>query len=776
MARKLVAVHYMHAHELDEARQALHRAEVGKAFILGELDSQGIEALRQHGLIVEELEDLPDKPPASPLTFLSSTGPGQKAARDSTGGPKSLYPILIPRDGSSSQPKQTSQDYVLTLAGPLLPRWHGELKGLGMEVTSRIDRFSFEASGPSGLASRLGSLPFVRKVEAKPVLPWPPAQRGAPRAPRIPFLGGEKNLPLERVTGQKRKYDVVLRSPQGQADLEQWLRAQGVEIVASSSGKLRVNMPASLVPQVRQHPLVGPHGVDEYLEPTLYNDLARVLLGIDPDSPSPPSGPPVLPWTGKGQVVAIADSGIDTEHPDLKDRIQKTFALGRPNEPDDPDGHGTHVAGSIAGTGAASNGRIRGVAPEARLVFQSLMDSEGKLSGLPLKLGDLFEQAYQEGARIHNDSWGADAKARYTLSSKEVDEYVCRRRDMLVVLAAGNAGTTEDNRHSPLGYVDLQSVGAPASCKNGLVVGASRSSRKEGGRAQRTYKEFFDERYLHSAHADETISGDPECLAVFSSRGFCLDMRPKPDLVAPATDILSTRASTAQLQNFWAAHKGTKHYAFLGGTSMAAPLVSGCAALVREYYASLPHEPSAALVKATLINGTQWLTGKDAVAEREVPPNNHQGFGRVSMRTSLPSLAEPWMKLAFVDCWRRPELQLPASNEAFLFELQVKAGHPLRICLTYTDLPANGMQHILRLTVQSPEGRKHLGNAKVSPIGVPIWDDFTNVSIVRFPAPAPGRYFVQVQAWNVVQGPQDYALVVTGDLESELKLVDSPLI
>jgi len=772
MARKLVAVHYMHEHELNTARGALQRAEVGRAFVLGEIDSQGIEALRQGGLIVEELEDVSEKPPVSGLTFLSSPSSGGQETKDAPSAPTpaSLYPI------PKSVPlptQQTRQDYVLTLAGPLLPRWHNELKNLGLEVTRRVAHFAFLLIGPAGLTARIQGLPFVRKVVAQPVVSWPPGQAGPPGYVTIPFLGEAKHIPKGDLAHQKKTFDVLLKSGQGQAAFEESLRKEGVEVIASASGKLRVSMTTSLRLRLAAHPLV--EEIDEYLPPLLYNELTRVLLGIDPDPPPPAPFDAVLPWTGKGQLVAVADSGIDTTHPDLKDRIHKAIALGRKDDPSDPDGHGTHVAGSIVGTGAASNGRIRGVAPEAQLVFQSLMDDRGKLGGLPLRLGDLFEQAYQEGARIHNDSWGADAKARYTLSSKEVDEYVSHRRDMLVVLAAGNAGTAASNVHSPAGFSDLQSVGAPASCKNALVVGASRSPRKTGGRSQKTYRDYWSERFIVPPLSEEKISGDPECLAAFSSRGSCLDQRIKPDLVAPGTDILSTRATTAPLHNFWAPAKGTELYAFMGGTSMAAPFASGCAALVREYYASLPHEPSAALVKATLINGTHWLTGKDAVVEREVPPNNHQGFGRVSMRTTLPSPAEPWMKLAFIDSWQKPELQLPATNEMFLFSVQVKEGHPLRVCLAHTDPPANGMQHTLRLTVQSPDGRKWLGNGKRSSQGVAIWDDLNNVSIVRFEAPAAGRYFVQVEAWNVLK-LQDYALVVTGGLESGLEPVEAPKI
>ena len=70
---------------------------------------------------------------------------------------------------------------------------------------------------------------------------------------------------------------------------------------------------------------------------------------------------------------------------------------------------------------------------------------------------------------------------------------------------------------------------------------------------------------------------------------------------------------------------------------MAAPFVAGCAALARQYYASVKHDPSAALIKATLVNGTIWLSGRDANGPTVGKPNYHQGHGRVDMLRSLPN-------------------------------------------------------------------------------------------------------------------------------------------
>jgi hypothetical protein len=92
--------------------------------------------------------------------------------------------------------------------------------------------------------------------------------------------------------------------------------------------------------------------------------------------------------------VAVADTGFDTGsrinvHPAFKGRVKKLYGLGRPGISDDPHGHGTHVAGSVLGDGvSATEGNIRGTAPKARLVLQSILDAQGRLGGLPNDLND----------------------------------------------------------------------------------------------------------------------------------------------------------------------------------------------------------------------------------------------------------------------------------------------------------------------------------------------------------------------------------------------------
>ena len=121
---------------------------------------------------------------------------------------------------------------------------------------------------------------------------------------------------------------------------------------------------------------------------------------------------------------------------------------------------------------------------------------------------------------------------------------------------------------------------------------------------------------------------------------------------------------------------------------MAAPLVSGCAALVRQYYRQERGvEPSAALLKATLVNSTRWLSGPDATAEHAKNPNFHQGFGAVHMPFAIPNPGEPWLRLEFVDTWKDAGKQLSETGDRRRFAFTVNGGQFLRICLAWTDPP-----------------------------------------------------------------------------------------
>ncbi|MFL5542386.1 MAG: S8 family serine peptidase, partial [Longimicrobiaceae bacterium] len=703
--------------------------------------------------------------------------------RDADGFPLGGAPF-----GFSATPSDPAGFYVLRLRRPLLPADQRRLDALGVEVIERVNpvRSSWEppdTRAPErrelkvylepGQAGELRGMDFVHSVYLYGPAETPVLAGAAADAPEAERDAGGFAFD-ESPAAPPRTFDVILHRPADEhpGDREavlQWMRDHGVTVVGQGMQKVRVEMDPALAGEVRAIHEV--ESLDEYVEPELLNDQARRLLGVDP----PGNGAGGIPQTGRGQIVGIADTGIDETHADFAGRIKKVFPRGRPGDASDPHGHGTHVAGSVVGTGAASQGAIRGVAPEAEIVFQSIRGDDGRLK-LPADLGELLREAYDEGARIHNNSWGTRTGSQYRSTSFDVDDFVWRNRDMLVVIAAGNEGTAVSTAVPPRvgrGFPDWLSISAPATAKNALVVGASRGPRTSGGYAADTWNERWPDRFaLPEGIAGETVSGDPERMAGFSSRGPCMDDRVKPDVVAPGTDILSTLASTAPRpldeEVFWGEDPARPGYAYMGGTSMAAPLVAGCAALVRQWYVEdRGHEPSAALLKATLVNGTRWLSGPDAVEGHPTTPNFHQGFGAVHLPTTIPNPGNPGMKLAFFDPWRDRGRWLQ-DGLARTWDLEVKAGTPLRICMAYTDLARSGVQNRLNLFVDEVGGAgRWVGNQDLpfNPKRVP--DPYNNVQVVRIDAPAAGQYRIKVTATSLVK-PQDFALVVTGDFTGTL--------
>jgi len=138
--------------------------------------------------------------------------------------------------------------------------------------------------------------------------------------------------------------------------------------------------------------------------------------------------------TGAGQLIGHADTGLDIGqtngiHPDFANKI--AFAAGLPSSIpllsrngrwDDPDGHGTHTAGSILGSGAASGGQYKGVAYGAKIVHQSLLDKLGYLTGLPTDLKRAFSPGLHQRGTDHSDSWGASVAGAYDTDAQACDQ------------------------------------------------------------------------------------------------------------------------------------------------------------------------------------------------------------------------------------------------------------------------------------------------------------------------------------------------------------------
>ena len=738
MGTKHVIAYVMHEAERDLAAQRIENAQVTDSYVIGDIDEDRVEELEQAGLVVDEV------PPAGRPTTNAMARGTMSAERGVRGWrPGDEDEIPAPEPGTPTQ-------WLVSLTGPVMGEMREAIAATGAVLDEYVPNHAYVATATPEQAAEVVNLPFVRDVER-----YGPSKTGP-----IALTASEDQLGAAPAT---RAWDLWLSDASVRPQVLTWLEQNDVSVEGEGGRRIRLMLPDDSDLKRQISTLPGVLSMVEHVPPKLFNDVARRLLGVTAGN-----GQRCLPLTGAGQIVAVADTGLHEEHPDFAGRVIEVVALGRPNNSSDPHGHGTHVAGSVLADGSSSNGAFAGVAPEARLYFQSLLDPNGGLGGLPVSLEDLFEPAYQAGARIHNNSWGAATASAYTVDSNDVDAYAAERRDMLIVIAAGNEGTAANPFNSTPGFVDWLSIGSPASCKNALTVGAARSSRTTGGLSERTYGNIWRGDFPNPPIANEPVSGDPEGMAAFSSRGPCDDRRIKPDIVAPGTDIISTRSQLAPDDHFWGLVDHNPAYAFMGGTSMACPLVAGCAALVRQYFVDeRDTSPSAALLKATLVNGARWLTGTDSKADRDARPNFHQGFGEVSLTTSIPNPSEPGLRLEFIDCWETPNLQLGDTGERRRFHLDVEGGMPLRLCLAYTDLPGRSLQNDVSLLVQDPTGAKIPGNTGLPDITNSDVDN--NVEVIRIDDPAPGRWLIQVFARNLLRPPQDYALVATGALSSPLR-------
>ncbi len=486
-----------------------------------------------------------------------------------------------------------------------------------------------------------------------------------------------------------------------------------------------------------------------HMEPVLprklHNNIARVILRV-------PNGATPIGDEGAGEIVAVADTGFDKGsttdvHPAFTGRVKKLYALGRPNRKDDPNGHGTHVAGSVLGDGVStSDGPVRGTAPRAKLVLQSLLDARDGLGGLPDDLHDLFAGPYtNDQARVHTNSWGSVGDfGVYDQQAFEVDDFVNANRDLLICFAAGNEG--KDGNAD--GRVDAVSVTPPGTAKNCLTVGACENRRPS---IDDTYGDAWPSDFPADPIRTDRLADNAEGIVAFSSRGPTNDGRIKPDVVAPGSYILSTRSRVTQSKG-WGV-PGDKRYMFDGGTSMATPLVAGCVAVVRAFLRT-QHKiktPSAALLKALIINGAHDLAGQYVPSETGRIPNNSEGFGRVDLQAVVGPYGAHGQLLFFdeakaLDTGKREDRTVVVTTSV----------RKLKATLVWTDPPGEGLQSDLDLIVKAGTRERH-GNM---PASSKAFDRINNVEQVVWDAIPAGKVQVSVVAHAITAAPQKYALVI----------------
>lgn len=422
----------------------------------------------------------------------------------------------------------------------------------------------------------------------------------------------------------------------------------------------------------------------------------------------------------------------------------------------DNQGHGTHAAaGAAADKGAAlAHDFGDALAPGAKLVIQDGGFTGGDNCaqrpgfGCPLRdLRPVLRQAYEQGARVHSNSWGDrqgvappanPPTGNYSAGARDIDAFVYEKPDMVVVFNTGNAGE-----------LGAMSQSSPGNAKNAIQVGGS-------------------------AFATPLLN----MVAPYSGIGPTRDLRIKPDLVGP----VNLYGADTDLSVGTANCDGS----YQGGTSFASPPVAAAAALVRQYFLEgwyptglrVPANalaPSAALVKATLIAGARlvpyWSTASGAVSIDAVP-SPEQGFGFPVLGDAL-YFAGDRARLFVRDRPLSSGLKAGESEELFF---EVGSAEELRVALVWTDPPGTPagftsttpqLVNDLDLVVVEPSGSAHYGNERLHP---GARETRNNAEIFRATSPTAGRWKVRVEATRLGLGPrQGWALVVIGDLRQSVE-------
>eukprot|EP00759_Apiculatamorpha_spiralis_P056102 PhF_6_TR7960/c0_g1_i1/m.12058 len=507
---------------------------------------------------------------------------------------------------------------------------------------------------------------------------------------------------------------------------------------------------------------------------------------------------------GKDVIVAVGDTGLDvgscffsdsneavSYYPSFSSTHRKIRSIvpsdcectergavkaGAPatsgDRTDESHGHGTHVAGSVAGSGPSK--RYQGMAPDARLVFMDLQDPSLSTASLRAlyagyKLDEkYFPRAKGLGSVIHTNSWGTNAAlgnevdgvngagvskpTSYDLYCVDTDTFLWNNMDYTVLFAAGNDGAR-----------GARTVAMPANSKNVITVGALWKSD------------------------DASVRDD---VAFFSSTGPTFDTRIKPDVVAPGNDIVSASSDGSGSNTECEAVEKQS------GTSMATPITAGNTALLYQYLRDGWHSrgvydlssgitPTSALLKGMLIASTIEMNGvkkrdfSDPVGTQLnlTRPNYNNGFGVIKM-DEVMLFDKPNEGSRTRDVWFSYDKVITNKTKSFSWCFAVTNSlSNLKVVLTWTDYPgalqtSKALVTNLDLLVYNSVGTTRRGNQDL--YSTYTFDSNNNVEFVEFKNPIPGQYRVYVAfngdltpaVMNSKYGGQPFSLVIAGPIGS----------
>jgi hypothetical protein len=617
-----------------------------ESFVATRLPAKNLDALLK---AASDEKLLLVRQPPMPVTVSSHAfSPSDSAGRSLSWSGRSLQPASVPGL------------FLMRFAFPILPEWLDAFAGCGVHEVLYLGNGDYLVRAPS-----LGA---VKNCKASRYLAWAGPYLTTDRFPpelldeagdgfkdlSLQFLPG---VPLEEVLAELPAAMQVLssyRPADGQPTDSIYLRvlagAPELEALARTSETLLSAQPTgeSAPSDERQGQIVAGNHNGTTVTATGYAAFLTAR-GLDTST--------------NQQTVAFFDTGFDdgsgpggTPHPDLAGRLvaAQTFTTISPSTAD-VRGHGTMVAGIIAGNGIGTGKKDAqgfyygmGIAPQASLVLVKVMDwntsSCNFIDALYLsKLDEEFQFARsvsgQDRALISNHSWNNYQKPYYNDQAQffdarvvDADSVRAGHQPMTIVVSAGN---------DPLAVVAADdSILPPALAKNVIAVGSTQSYRPstQSGAPPLVCGNSIVTIPTEEANNITRVSKFSRRGAAFGpgTGGNVLSIRVKPDLVAPGGrvfstvpyDAASTYTCTGLCFHSWPNPPG--YHSIYEGTSFSAPVVTGVAALTRKWFLDRGTTPSPSLIKAAMIATADDL-GQYFSQPTDHRPSNDFGWGRVNL-------------------------------------------------------------------------------------------------------------------------------------------------
>jgi hypothetical protein len=620
--------------------------------------------------------------------------------------------------------------FLIQFIGPSLPSWTERVEQMGCDLVSYIPDNGYIAKMTREGRRDVVDLPFVRWVG-----PYHPGFRVLAETWKSPDpMMGLAIVAIDDPVGLSKDIS----------------RLGGyLEAVGDHTNLVQALVPRAALPTLAHHPNV--EWIEPWSVPELLNDnSARLTGGRQSGNGVWDMNNTLRLWswndntqefegiTGAGYVVSAADTGLDASHPSFAGHLPSiNYAGGNPDV--DTYGHGTHVLGTIAGTGlpyatdtVAAKRKYMGVAPEAQVFSQDIFEGASIYRNFDV----LGRDASQRNAVVNSNSWGFILGGRYSSTDVAYDKMV-RDADgttpgdqpLVFAFAAGNEGSRGENT--------IRSAG---TAKNVITVGATGNDK--------------------NGVASSSMAG-------FSSRGPTADGRVKPDVVSSGAHVVSAMARPPNSMPTNPPSDGGQSWTFASGTSMACPATAGAVALVYDFSNSRwGHNPSPAMVKAVLINGA------DKLSTDPIYPGNRQGWGRVNLTKMVET---PDYRTFYYD----QDVPLRVGGEElkrYMFQME-PGQRTVKFTLVWTDYPgsASGGKALvsdLDLVVRDPDGNVYIANnfnaqGHSLPGDDLANDTLNNVEKVVVPQAKAGFWSATVIAKDTPQGPQDFAFVAQGDLRDQ---------